>query len=404
MRTLSARILLGFTVLTIAFGVITATVVVNMREVENEAKLIGNGYMRLTLNGKDLFNRQEQLVAYLDAIGQARDEAAARKTLRTIHDNREKELRAMLPILDSLDSLSGVDPRGFAFIRPKIEALETAAGANDALYKKVLETPPVGITDLDPSLDARHQAAYDALKQWKPAEIRVKNQAQALAIDLDQLTRSRVSNLQDNEHIVRTRTIYLGIVAVVLGLLVTSWVVITLRPLRRLRDGARRVAAGDYGSRIPQHGPTDVAELAREFNAMGAAVQERERELVRQERLAAIGMMTAKVAHEVRNPLSSIGLNTELLLEDHVDTPEARELCRAITKEVDRLAAFTEECLAFATLPSRRSSPNRSTRWSAHSLRLCARIWQPTRSSSNSSCRAKTRSRWSMPRSSGSVC
>ena len=49
---------------------------------------------------------------------------------------------------------------------------------------------------------------------------------------------------------------------------------------------------------------------------MGRAVEERERELVRSERLAAVGKMAAMITHEVRNPLSSIGLNTELIEEE----------------------------------------------------------------------------------------
>jgi signal transduction histidine kinase len=56
----------------------------------------------------------------------------------------------------------------------------------------------------------------------------------------------------------------------------------------------------------------------------------------------------------VRNPLSSIGLNTELLEEELAavsDVDEARELCRAIHREVDRLTLITEEYLSFSRLP-----------------------------------------------------
>ena len=49
---------------------------------------------------------------------------------------------------------------------------------------------------------------------------------------------------------------------------------------------------------------------------MAAAIEEREQELVRSERLAAVGKMAAVITHEVRNPLSSIGLNAELLDSD----------------------------------------------------------------------------------------
>jgi nitrogen fixation/metabolism regulation signal transduction histidine kinase len=80
--------------------------------------------------------------------------------------------------------------------------------------------------------------------------------------------------------------------------------------------------------------------------------------LLRSERLATIGRMSAHVTHEVRNPLSSIGLNAELLEDltgkleaDSRDAEEARALCRAIVREVDRLSAITEEYLRFARLP-----------------------------------------------------
>ena len=178
--------------------------------------------------------------------------------------------------------------------------------------------------------------------------------ANQLSDQLEQFVAARTRTLEKNEHALRIYTIYGGLAAVLLGLGITIWVVITLRPLRRLRDGARRIAAGDYASRIPERGPAEVADLAREFNSMGRAVEERERGLVRSERLAAVGKMAAMITHEVRNPLSSIGLNTELLEEelgDAADAGEARDLCRSIHREVDRLTAITEEYLAFARLP-----------------------------------------------------
>ena len=57
MRTLSARILLGFAALTVAFGVITATVVVNMTIVEAEIREVRQGRMPLAFAGKDLARR-----------------------------------------------------------------------------------------------------------------------------------------------------------------------------------------------------------------------------------------------------------------------------------------------------------------------------------------------------------
>jgi signal transduction histidine kinase len=357
MRTLSARILLGFAALTIAFGVITTTVVVNMREVENEVELIGNGYTRLTLLAKDLQRREDLLRSYLERIGEERTARVAQGTLKRLIDARDRVLKDFEPILDNVDELIYVDPKQIAKLKPSIEDLQKLVDATSTNSRVVLESPPIGPAD---DLDPNQQAARAAYQSLRHDELTVSGKANELATNLEQITTDRTKRLQDNEHTVRFRTIYLGIVAVVLGLLITIWVVITLRPLRRLREGARRVAAGDYGSRIEEKGPTEVSELAREFNAMGRAVQERERELVRSERLAAVGKMAAMITHEVRNPLSSIGLNTELLEDELEGAPHetaARELCRAITKEVDRLTAITEEYLAFARLPKPKVAP-----------------------------------------------
>jgi signal transduction histidine kinase len=350
MRTLSARILLGFAALTVTFGVIIATLVVNMRQVEDQVVLIGRGYVPLALVTKDLARRQDDLRNYLEE--RLQDESNAQVTrleLRRGRSNRDRAIRNTRKIVDSVERLIDVDPRQFAVTRPKIEALDTAIAGVGPLYDQVLAAPPIGPAD---GWDTRQQASFEALQKLRVEERKLMLKANELSEQLEQYVSQRTHTLERNEHALRIYTIYGGLAAVLLGLGITIWVVITLRPLRRLRDGARRIAAGDYASRIPERGPSEVADLAREFNSMGRAVEERERGLVRSERLAAVGKMAAMITHEVRNPLSSIGLNTELLEEElGVDAGEARDLCRSIHREVDRLTAITEDYLAFARLP-----------------------------------------------------
>ena len=80
--------------------------------------------------------------------------------------------------------------------------------------------------------------------------------------------------------------------------------------------------------------------------------QARER-LTATERLAAVGHLAAQVAHEIRNPLSSIGLTCELLEDELADVagpraPEVKKLLRGIGSEIDRLADLTEGYLKHA--------------------------------------------------------
>lgn len=153
------------------------------------------------------------------------------------------------------------------------------------------------------------------------------------------------------------RIIALAVAVALLAVITAAAVLLTLRPLRRLSSAVRRLSEGRWEERIElrARGPAhddEVARLAREFNLMAAALQERERRLLRGERLAAIGRLAAQITHEIRNPLSSVALNTELL-EDEIEgaSTEARRLLARIQAEVDRLAGITEEYLALARRP-----------------------------------------------------
>jgi nitrogen fixation/metabolism regulation signal transduction histidine kinase len=80
--------------------------------------------------------------------------------------------------------------------------------------------------------------------------------------------------------------------------------------------------------------------------------------LIQTERLAAIGRMAAHVTHEVRNPLSSIGLNVDMLGDEVQDAgPESKRLLESILQELERLESITEEYLRLARLPEPSLTP-----------------------------------------------
>ncbi len=126
----------------------------------------------------------------------------------------------------------------------------------------------------------------------------------------------------------------------------------TLRPLGVLRQHARQIAGGDYGRRVGLQSQDEIGDLAREFDGMAEAIQERQQRLIRSERLAAVGRMAAQITHEIRNPLASIALYVELL-GDELDAQdsEGQRLAAGISKEIDRLSEITESYLRFVRLP-----------------------------------------------------
>jgi two-component system NtrC family sensor kinase len=189
----------------------------------------------------------------------------------------------------------------------------------------------------------------------------IKRRFAELEIRANEAVWSQRNTVAEAERAAEQRALVITIVAALVSLIATLLVILTLRPLRRLAVSVRRIGRGEWRERIevgerPQR-DDEVARLAREVNLMAATLEERERRLLRGERLAAIGRLAAQITHEIRNPLSSVALNAELL-EDEIESlgavegvDEARQLLARISGEVDRLTQITEAYLGFARRP-----------------------------------------------------
>lgn len=123
------------------------------------------------------------------------------------------------------------------------------------------------------------------------------------------------------------------------------------QPMAQITASVRAVAGGDLGSDIPFAARGDeVGELARAlavFRDNALAKQRMEDELLRKERLSALGQLTATVAHELRNPLSAIRNAAYLLAEvapgkDAFERPIAR-----IERSVARCDRIIADLLGF---------------------------------------------------------
>ena len=193
---------------------------------------------------------------------------------------------------------------------------------------------------------------------------RVARQVEFFGIETDRALSRTIDVFEQEEDRVSWGAIVLASVAIFLGLLITFNSNRLLRPLRALRAGVERVAEGRYDEPVQASAPDELGLLAAEFNRMAEAIRRRDAQLSSQQKtllergqLATVGRMSAQITHELRNPLTSIGLNSELLMEEleayegaHQLT-SARDLLVNIIKEVERLKEITEEYLRFSRLP-----------------------------------------------------
>ncbi len=136
------------------------------------------------------------------------------------------------------------------------------------------------------------------------------------------------------------------VAAILLGVVVAATI---SRPLRRLADRVSLVRGGRLDIDIPSGGGAEVEELSRAFREMLAGLARYRDELVGREKMATLGQFSAAVAHELRNPLSSMRMTLELLRPGF--PPEAQEDADFLLSEMARLNHSVEELLFHAGSP-----------------------------------------------------
>src|SRR5258705_4448196 len=89
-------------------------------------------------------------------------------------------------------------------------------------------------------------------------------------------------------------------------------------------------------------------QLTATLASLRAELSEKNQQLERKNRLAALGEMAAGMAHEIRNPLGGIQLYASMLAKDLADRPASHQLVTKISGGVKRLEALVSQVLQFA--------------------------------------------------------
>ncbi|MCB9527082.1 MAG: HAMP domain-containing protein [Myxococcales bacterium] len=350
-QSIPGRVFTGFVILLMTFGAVTLYTVWQVRAL-----------------GADVTRLYGTVVPLPAILAQLRSDLQALDLVLAIESPDRAALRRDAHVLrrrtSYLDAIGGHFERARARIHspdapPTVRALTAPFAALERRYAD-LQTAVEGYLARADDPDAATATRREARRLLNELGRELELFDPALQEALDRA----VLALSDEERRAAWGAIVLAAAALVIGLLITQSAARLLRPLRSLRDGVERIARGDYaGEPVPIEGSGELAALAHDFNRMADAIRRRDaqlsaqqRELLHRERLATVGRMSAQITHELRNPLSSIGLNSELLMEElEAHAPEAlagaRDLLADIIKEVERLREITEEYLRFARLP-----------------------------------------------------
>ena len=120
-------------------------------------------------------------------------------------------------------------------------------------------------------------------------------------------------------------------------------------PIKVLVDSTARVATGnlDEQSEIKTH--DEIGDLAAAFNQMTRDLKQSRDQLIQAERLATAGKMSASFAHEIRNPLSSMRMLAQMLMQKpEMSVEKHQQSLRYILEEIERIDVIVKGLMDFA--------------------------------------------------------
>ncbi len=138
----------------------------------------------------------------------------------------------------------------------------------------------------------------------------------------------------------RMGQVFAGLLAVISVLTVlasfgvSAWIA---RPVMALTQFTREYLRPGAAPLPPRSGPGEIGELGRSFVNLVEDLQRSQQTLAQASRLAALGEVTALMAHEVRTPLGILRSSAQMLRGEPHLSGEARELVDIVQSETERL-------------------------------------------------------------------
>ena len=343
------RVLVAFLATTLAFVVTLAFSVYSQRRVADDNEELAKGFVPVALRLAKLRATQSTLATLLEGTADDRDPSAMRFLLRPLANGRQaivSEVRAAIEV--DLVAVGSGETRDLS---------RAFAADLDAIDAQILHDR-VALEDLFSAMErGDRNAVNEAVIRVGPAEHEANKKIAALATRVGASMDAVSLEAKRRERRSIGLMIALLVFSLAVGLGMSIHVSRILRPLAAVTARARAVAQGDRVPKPMKPAADEIGELAVAFEKMVEAVGDAQSQAVANERLAAIGKMAAHVTHEIRNPLSSISLNIELLDEELRGQDvgkESHELLASITREVERLGSLSEEYLRLARIPSPR--------------------------------------------------
>lgn len=201
-------------------------------------------------------------------------------------------------------------------------------------------------TKESPNLSPGHELRSSAQAQFEAMHSLIERVQAQLLRDVE-LSLDYGRDLRDMLLRIIVASLALSVLVALLALiLVRRWV---LAPIGELRQATGEIAAGNLDYRLQVRSADEFGQLSGEVNHMAEMVVAAQQRLVERERLAAIGELVRRLAHNLRNPLAGIRGLAELTLNELPSGSDLSENQSRIVKAVDRFEKWLADLLRSTT-------------------------------------------------------
>lgn len=346
--TVATRLFASYVFLLLAFAVTMGLGVREMRVAADEAELLRSSLVPLQLQIGQALAEQNVLATQLNHVTAAKNPSDVREWIETARRARPLTFAAARRIAEGIEASDPDAAKLRADVTRELGALEGEVKGDS--FGRLFEALAVGDRPAADRIQAELvKREADTSSRLRAMKSRVENATEVLT------ERARARERRALQLLVGT-----SVLTLLVGVGLSLYARRVLRPLTAVTVRAETVAAGDLTPRPVVADSSEIGELARTFETMVGAIRDARAEIVKAERLATVGKMAARITHEIRNPLSAIGLNLELLegeLAEGGDPKEQVELVSAIKAETARLSRISEQYLGMARRPAPTLAP-----------------------------------------------
>ncbi len=324
---LRTELIISFLMLSIMIGVVGIWAIISLNTANQSIKNISEEIQNIAISSE--LDSHAQSIRYYDEVLTQ----SARNFAFTQDKIWEERYREFEPLLDEkVNQALSIGDKSLSQLFKNI----------DVVNKKLVELEYRSIELVN---EGKFQEAITVLqsKEYKNNKLIYENELRKYVetkgieyndvlitstVNIEKSTQDILENIIFSLNILYIFSPVLILISIIFGLVISNSIT---NPIKKLADISYDISKGNFKKQILVSGSDEIKNLSESFNEMSQSIQKivklekeltRAEEKIKSERFSVIGELSARIAHDLRNPLSVVKNTVELMKISYKDPDE----------------------------------------------------------------------------------